>query len=115
MRTSDAYLLDILTEARKLVDRFRDVPMDEFYVDEEKQYVAFWSISIIGEAAGHVPERFRIDHSEIPWAEMIAFRNILIHNYVRINLNRVWRVINESAPALIEALAPIIDQSESSQ
>jgi len=46
MWKDEGYLLDILTEARKLVNRFTDVSREDFYANEEKQYSVFWSITV---------------------------------------------------------------------
>ena len=108
MWKDEGYLLDILTEARKLVNRFIDVSREEFYTNEEKQYSVFWSITVMGEAAGKISQEFRASHPEIPWREMIGIRNILVHNYARIDLDIVWGVITYSAPRLIQAIEPLV-------
>ena len=98
MWKDEGYLLDILTEARKLVNRFTDVSREDFYANEEKQYSAFWAITVMGEATGKISPEFRASHPEIPWREMIGIRNILVHNYAHIYLDIVWGVITYSAP-----------------
>ena len=108
MWKDEGYLLDILTEARKLVKRFADVPREEFNTNEERQYVAFWSIAIMGEAAGKISLEFKNAHPDIPWREMIGIRNVLVHNYARIDMDIVWGVITYSAPKLIRAIEPFV-------
>jgi uncharacterized protein with HEPN domain len=98
MWKDEGYLPDILIEAQKLVTRFTDVSREDFYTNEEKQYSVFWSITVMGEAAGKISPEFRASHPEIPWREMIGIRNILVHNYARIDLDIVWGVITYSAP-----------------
>lgn len=108
MWKDEGYLLDILTEARKLVNRFAGAKREEFDSSEERQYTAFWSIAVMGEAAGKISQEFREAHPDIPWREMIGIRNVLVHNYAHIDLDIVWGVITYSAPRLIKAIEPLV-------
>ncbi len=47
-------------------------------------------IEIIGEAASKVSESCQRECQNIPWADIVAMRNRLIHAYFDINLNIVW-------------------------
>ena len=47
------------------------------------------SVEIMGEAAAKVSESFRLKYPELPWREMVAMRNRLIHGYFDINLDGV--------------------------
>lgn len=58
---------------------------------------------VMGEAATHVSAAFREAHPEVPWKRIIAFRNVLIHAYDRIEMEPVVAAI-ESLPDLITAL-----------
>jgi uncharacterized protein with HEPN domain len=59
---------------------------------------------ILGESASRVSEAFREAHAEIPWAQIIALRNRLIHGYDTVDFDIVWKVIVEDLPPLIELL-----------
>ena len=108
MWKDEGYLLDILTEARKLMNRFSGVPREDFATNEERQYAAFWSIAVMGEAAGKISSDFKDTHPDIPWREMIGIRNVLVHNYARIDLDIVWSVITYSVPRLIHVIEPLV-------
>lgn len=45
-------------------------------------------LEVIGEAANGVSEEFRRDHPELPWQQMVATRNRLIHGYRDIDPSR---------------------------
>lgn len=66
------------------------------------------SVELIGEAASRVSEEGREKHSEIPWADIIAMRNRLIHAYFDIDLDRVWDTVTDDLPPLIAALQQVI-------
>jgi uncharacterized protein with HEPN domain len=65
-------------------------------------------VEIIGEAAYQVTRATRINVSGIPWEDIIGMRHRLVHAYFDINLNILWRTVQEDLPALVAALQPII-------
>lgn len=69
------------------------------------------AIEMIGEAASKVSAESRQKHAEIPWADIVAMRNRLIHVYFDINLNVVWDTITDDLPPLIKALEAVLSRS----
>ena len=65
-------------------------------------------IEIIGEAASQVSEDFQEKHPEIPWAQIVAMRNRLIHAYFDIDLDRIWDTVKEDLPPLVTKLEKIV-------
>ncbi len=61
-------------------------------------------LETIGEAAANLPAGFRQDHPEIPWKEIVAMRNRLIHGYFEIKYERVWHTATVDVPKLIADL-----------
>ena len=67
------------------------------------------SIEVIGEAASKVREATRQQCPMIPWPQIVAMRNRLVHVYFDINLEILWQTVQEDIPGLIaqlEALVP---------
>ncbi len=65
-------------------------------------------IEIIGEAASRLSAEIREQYPEIPWGDIIGMRNRLIHAYYDINLDILWKTIQDDLPPLIEQLRAII-------
>lgn len=105
-RDKDA-LLDILT----MIDLIRQhAPKDEQVLAEDpvRQAATLRWIEIIGEAAARTSPELRHQHSEVPWRDIIAMRNLVAHGYDQIKLDIVWRVIRDDLPTLrhqVEAIA----------
>jgi len=51
------------------------------------------NLEIIGEAARHLSEDLRARHPEIPWMRIAGLRDVLIHEYFGVRMDRVWRVV----------------------
>lgn len=59
------------------------------------------SIEVIGEAGSQVSQEGRTEAPNIPWAEIVAMRNRLIHAYFDVNLDVVWQTVEEDLPQLM--------------
>ena len=66
-------------------------------------------IEMLGEAANRVPEEVRNRHPDLPWLQMIAARNRLIHGYDSVDFDILWAIIQNDLPALIVRLKKILD------
>ena len=65
-------------------------------------------VEVIGEAAGRLSETTREMAPEIPWLEIIAMRNRLVHGYFSVDLDILWTVVNDDLPELIDALDRLV-------
>ncbi len=65
------------------------------------------SVEIIGEAADKLSDRFRDEHTAIPWDRIIGMRNRLIHAYYDINRDILWQTVVEDLPSLIQQLEAV--------
>ncbi|MBI2911246.1 MAG: DUF86 domain-containing protein [Chloroflexi bacterium] len=70
-------------------------------------------LEVIGEAASRVSEPTRQQHSHIPWTQIVAFRNRVVHGYDNIDFDRVWQILTSELPVLVAALEQIIPSDES--
>ncbi len=65
-------------------------------------------LMVIGEAAARLPKEFTSRFPEIPWVDIIAFRNIAVHEYFAIRWDIVWIAATEEVPALKEQIEQIL-------
>jgi uncharacterized protein with HEPN domain len=70
------------------------------------------SVELIGEAATRISKEGRDTHPEIPWTDIVAMRNRLIHVYFDIDLDRVWDTVTDDLPPLISALKKMVVSEE---
>jgi uncharacterized protein with HEPN domain len=57
-------------------------------------------VELIGEAASRLPENWRASHAEIPWRQIIAMRNVMIHGYDVVVSDVLWDVATNDVPKL---------------
>ena len=73
------------------------------------------NLEVIGEASRRVGAEYQAAHPEIPWCEMAGLRNILIHDYESVNLEKIWQVVEKELPSVkgaLEKILPPLDQLE---
>lgn len=112
MQREDAYLLDMYVSAQPIQARTAGLSRADFFHDRDVQDIVCWHIQIIGEAAGMIPEDRRATLPDIPWRQIRAMRNIVVHRYFRLDLTPIWEVIAVDIPALIAVLEPLIPPEE---
>ena len=98
MRADRLRLLDAL-EQIELIRRFSESGRAAVLGDVLIQSSILHRLALLGEACRGLSPELREAHDEIPWNQIIAFRNVVIHEYVALDLDRVV--------AAIEALEPI--------
>jgi len=104
-----AYLWDMLDAARTIIKLTAEMSLPAYEEDRRTQLATERALEIVGEAAGKVSKTFREQHPEIPWRQIIGQRNVLIHEYGQVRNDRIWRVVKESIPQLIDMLKPMVD------
>ena len=110
MRDDRAYLEDIL-EAIERVERYAVRGRDEFEKDELIQTWVVHHIQIIGEAVGKLSDDLKESHPEVPWAIIKAMRNVLVHFYFGIDLDKVWGVVARDVPVFKRNVQSILDDN----
>lgn len=69
-------------------------------------------IEIIGEAAYQISDQTRSRLSDIPWDDIIGMRHRLVHAYFDINLDILWKTVQEDLPQLVERLRDVMETSD---
>jgi len=103
-----AYLWDMLAAARKIVAFARGVTYDQYSANDMMKDAVERNLSVIGEAARHVSPSYQAAHPEIPFGRIIGLRNIVVHEYGKVDHEEVWGIVAEHIPALIKQLEPLI-------
>jgi uncharacterized protein with HEPN domain len=73
------------------------------------QHLLVRNLEVLGEAAGRVRPELRASYPQIAWREMIDTRNRLIHAYFDIDLDIIWRTVQEEIPILKATLPSLLD------
>jgi uncharacterized protein with HEPN domain len=103
------YLNDILTAIAEIDDFTRGINYEEFSTDKKTINAVIRSLEVLGEATKHIPAPFRKKHPDIPWSKMAGLRDVLIHDYMGVDLMTVWKVVKERLPEVKERVEELVD------
>jgi uncharacterized protein with HEPN domain len=103
------YLGHILESIADIESFLARITEPAFLAAPEKQAAVTWKLVVIGESVANLPEEFKSGHPEVPWAKIKAARNILVHEYFRLDVQEIWRMATGDLPALKERLQAILD------
>lgn len=82
----------------------RRMSRDEFLVDRSMQHAVIRCLTVVGEAANRVSDETCKSLPNVAWSEAVGLRNVLVHDYQRIDLSRVWTIVETNLPPLVAAL-----------
>jgi uncharacterized protein with HEPN domain len=99
MRSDRERLLDIL-EAIERIEKYAQEGKSAFEADELIQTWIIHHIELIGEACRSLPPDFQARYANVPWADIIGMRNLLVHHYFGIDTDAVWSVVEHDIPEL---------------
>ena len=98
---------DIITAAEKIISNTQDMDFESFSTDDWTIDAVLRNITVIGEAAGHIPDEVCNSYPDIPWREIRDMRNIIVHEYFGVDLGIIWNAIRYDLPKLIPELKKI--------
>ena len=109
-RDRRAYLADMLINARDARSILEGLTFSEFMESNLHRRAAIQAVTVIGEAASQIREYLEETLPDVEWRECVGMRNQLVHGYFNIDLDEVWRTIQDDLPALIARLEPMLPE-----
>jgi uncharacterized protein with HEPN domain len=103
-RTWHFYLDDMIQFSERVVSYTKGFDRSAFASSGLHYDATLRNLELIGEAATHIPAEIRAANPQIPWRQIIATRNRLIHGYLGIDDDTLWSIVEADIPALLLAL-----------
>lgn len=105
------YLAHIM-ECIQKIERFTERGRGHFLEDELTQDAVLRNFEVIGEAAKRLDDSYRASHPEIPWRAIAGLRDVLIHQYEGVDLEKVWAIVEKDLPGLKQSIAGLLPPLE---
>lgn len=104
------YLRHVLLAIEKVNEYTNRGGRDLFDHDTAIQDAIVKQIEIIGEASRRISKEFKEKYSSIPWREMSGMRDKLVHDYMGVDLEAVWKTAMEDIPQLKSKVEEILKE-----
>lgn len=101
---------DILEAADRITRYLDGMELAAFEKDDMARDAVSRCFGIIGEAARHIPEAVLKEHPELPWAEMRAMRNVVVHEYFGVTDETLWKTAREDLPTIVGPLRRLLSE-----
>ena len=108
MNRDQAYLLDIINAIQRIQLFAIGLTKEDLRKNEEKQSAILYQIIILGEATKRLSLEFKTANSDIPWKDIAGMRDILAHQYDRIDINTLWDVVHRDVVELKGSIVPLV-------
>lgn len=103
-----ALLLDMLAYAEEARSMVSGRPYETFIKDRLRVLALERALEVVGEAARNITPARKTAIDEIPWNLIAGQRNVLAHQYGKIDHFQIFRTASEDIPRLVEVLKRIL-------
>jgi uncharacterized protein with HEPN domain len=110
MRPEKLYLTDIVDAAQAIEKFLMGQDFNEFEQNEMMNSAVLQKLTVIGEAAARLPKEFTNRYPEIPWVDIVGFRNIAVHEYFAVRWDIVWVAATEEVPVLRSQVEKVLQE-----
>lgn len=107
MKDARLYLIHILESLGKIED-YTHGGRDAFMDSPMVQDAVVRNFEVIGEAVKQIPDSLKLEHPEIPWRRIAGLRDVLIHQYMSVDLEAVWAIVEDELPKFRQAIVGIL-------
>lgn len=114
MRRDRDRLQDIL-DAIAAIRRYTQRGQQTF---EEQELIQVWIVyhlQIIGEATNALSSPLLNRYSDIPWPQIIGLRNLIVHEYFKVDLQIIWDITQQDLPTLKPAIEQILKEMDNTE
>lgn len=109
-RTPKLYLEDILMSIKNIEEYTQGMTFELFAKDKKTIDAVVRNLEIIGEAARNIPKQSQEQYPHMPWEKMVSMRNKVLHEYFGVDIEILWRTIQENIPELKEQIESLSTQ-----
>ena len=96
----DAIYLEHVAERIRRIEEAAETGREAFEASHVLQDAIIRNFEVIGEAVKQLSPELREAHPNVPWQRVAGFRDVLIHDYMGVDLDEVWNVIDKDLPRL---------------
>jgi len=104
-----------LIHIREAIERIAEYTKEgekAFLDDHKTQDAVLRNLHTLAESAQRISSDLKVRHSQVDWRTLSAFRNVVVHNYLGISLDRIWEIVENDLPVLKENIATILETFE---
>ena len=103
------YVQHVLDATDRIKEYTRGFDRDQFLRSPMAQDAVIRQLQIVGEAVKHLSPAFRETYPQMRWRDISGMRDKLIHDYIGVDVEAVWKTVEEDVPALGRFARGVLD------
>lgn len=103
MKDDAVYLRHIAERLRRIEENIAG-GRDEFLTSHLLQDATLRNLPTLSEATQRLSEAVKATEPEVEWVKIGAFRHVLVHNYLGVDLELIWEIVERDLPGLKRAI-----------
>jgi uncharacterized protein with HEPN domain len=107
MKDDAVYLRHIL-ECVQRIEEYAAAGREAFLASHLLQDATLRNLQTMSESTQRLSEAIKASQAQIPWPRVAGFRNVLVHDYMGVDIDHVWTIIESDLPALKQAVTTML-------
>lgn len=109
MLRDKASLWDVRRAGQNVLNFAKDLEKEDLEIDDIHTSGILYQLVIVGEATKRISSEFRMQHPEVPWSDMAGMRDILAHQYDKLDFDALWDIVQISVPDMLKKIEPLTE------
>ena len=110
MKDDSVYLHHII-ECIRRIEENTEAGREQFMTSHTLQDAVIRNLQTMAESTQRLSDDLKEAHPELEWYRISAFRNVLVHDYLGIDIERIWEITQRDIPELKQAIMSMLDVS----
>lgn len=106
-RDDRLYLIHV-QECITRIEQFTANGEADFLADIKTQDAVLRNLHTLTESAQRISAKIKASRPDVEWRSISAFRNVVVHDYLGVDLGQIWRIVEEDLPKLKKAVNEIL-------
>jgi len=106
----DLIYIEHMLDCIHRIDEYID-DKEQFYASRLVQDAVIRNLQTMAESSQRLASEIKQQFDDVPWKEISGFRNILVHDYLGVDLDVIWSVVEQELPRLEQALSSYLEKS----
>jgi uncharacterized protein with HEPN domain len=109
MKDDSVYLRHVLDRISRIEENI-STGKDKFMASHTLQDAVLRNLQTMAESTQRLSDELKESHPEIEWRYIAAFRNVLVHDYLGIDIEKIWDITQHEVPQLKRVILAMLDE-----